>query len=154
MATLPAVVLTEREHGPMYRWDAERPIRAFTATLPTGDPVGEIRVVGDGDDFRGLVAWVHVQTEHRGRGYGLAMHAVAAARLGAPLLLDTVALGTHASFDGVSLDELLVWDRMVCDRDWHVSFARNGQLLTAMWMGDTSHGETAAIAARSKAGAP
>jgi GNAT superfamily N-acetyltransferase len=129
-STTPSVTLSPRIPAPglQHRWGAMRPVRAFTGTAASGDEVGEIWVVDESDDLAGLITWVTVHPQHRGQGYALALHRAAAVIVG-QLLLDTFALGTHAAYDGVSCDELRVWDRMICSPDWHVAFAACGQVL-------------------------
>jgi hypothetical protein len=114
------------------RWGAQRPVIEFIGMVD-GVDVGVIWVVAEPDPLAGLVAWVHVpRLEHRGRGYGLALHRAAAWSIGGRLLLDTIALGTHVAYDGVSTDELRVWDRMVCSPTaWYVRFAAGGQVIVA-----------------------
>jgi hypothetical protein len=116
---------------PQHRWGASRSVTAFAAL--DGDlVVGEMWIVSDGDPCAGLIVWVSVPDGLRGRGYGLAIHEAVAQKCG-PLLLDTFALGTRLAYDGVSLDELGVWDRMVRSSDWHVGFAAGGKALYATY---------------------
>lgn len=118
--------------GALHRWGSERPILAFAGfDAGSGEEVGFIRLVSDPDPLAGLVAWVYVHPHHRHRGYGLAMHRSAVAVVGR-LLLDTSALGTHRAYDGVSPDEMRVWDSMVRSPDWYVFFAAAGAVLCAV----------------------
>src|ERR1700716_2083114 len=61
-------------------------------------PAAELATV-EGGELHGLIAWVCLRADLRGRGLGLALHKTVAEALGAPLLLDLVQ--PYCPFDRV-----------------------------------------------------
>lgn len=120
--------MTWRDGTLPYTWKrrgADRRLRCFDFSVG-GAQVGQLVVV-DGGEYHGLVAFVRLATDYRGRGLGVEMHRIAQRLLGAPLLVDCCGFAATGDLsDRVEDCEIAVIDSAIRRPEWHVWLRGDG----------------------------